>query len=298
MTKEKITTGKADDYEKLWLQCLDNIRKQYDNDEATRKYFNDWFAPIGYESYNPDTHDLLLRLPSRFLYLFIEYYGFATLYPNIRRVFGKNTRLSYRIMPPKPVSGGSETLQRQMTGISPHSPVHVHIDNARGRLEDGLKYYLKDKPVKWLPGYDHIVRWLTDNNNKGLLCFGYSGVGKSLICQKIIPALIGGGRHVVSVKATELHKRLEELKQQRIVIIDGLGNEPRKHYGDTDNSFLELCDNAERTGALLIITTSLSTASVNDPHYPDNIQHRYGDEVYTRLKAITHTARIEGESLR
>lgn len=283
-------------YAALWQQCLNYIRDHYAKGEKYDHWFNVWYGDVKFENYDADKHQLRICVPSKYVYEYLETHQLKMLSEALQATFKEQVVLTYRIAPQGPsFADMAAYLQRQSGGVG-HGPVHIHIENARERLEEGLRYYLKDKPVKWLPGYDHIVRWLTDNDNRGLLCFGYSGVGKSLICQKILPILIG--RPIVSAKATELHKRLEELKQQRIVIIDGLGNEPRKHYGDIDSSFLDLCDNAENTGNILIITTNLSTNTVDDPHYPDSIQNRYGDEVFTRLKAITHTARIEGESLR
>lgn len=184
-------------------------------------------------------------------------------------------------------------------------PVHIQIPNARQRLEEGIKYFLKDKPLQWISGnhgYDRIVEWLTDNKNRGLLCLGRPGLGKSLICQRVLPVLLAPYGDVVCVSATELHDKLEELKKARIVVVDDLGKEPRKHYGDIDNSFLELCDNSERTGNLIIITTNLVTDRFPDGRlaegYPDDLHSRYGDAVFSRLQSITRVAIIEGDDLR
>ena len=87
------------------------------------------------------------------------------------------------------------------------------------------------------------------------------------------------------------------------MIIDDLGKEPRKHYGDIDNSFFELCNNAERTGQLLIITTNLSTTPLSPGHpnahlYPDSILTRYGQDVISRLRAITTVVEFLGGDMR
>lgn len=294
-TKKSTKPNAFPDYATLFTQLLTNIRQQC-GDKGKHKY-DVWFADIQLENFNPTTKTLTLQVPSRYVYEYLEDDGFPILTTALRQTFGSSITLQYRIRPTETFSDRAAHLTSR-AAPSHHGPIHIQIPNARQRLEDGLRYYLKDKPLEWLPGYEHIVRWLSDNDNRGLLCFGYPGVGKSLICQKIIPVLIGDQQPIVSVKATELHDRLDELKQARILIIDDLGKEPRKHYGDIDQSFFELCDNAERTGALLIITTNLIAYDTDDSHYPDTIQHRYGDEVLSRLKAITHTARIEGKDLR
>ena len=115
----------------------------------------------------------------------------------------------------------------------------------------------------------------------------------------MVPVILGnGGRPIPSVSAKDVHTRLEDLKHERICIIDDLGKEPRRQYGNVDNSFFELCNNAERTGNLLIITTNLSTTPYDRTLYPSSIQETYGTEVLDRLKTITKMVRLEGQSLR
>lgn len=286
-------------YNDKWLKCQEMIREKYG--EQYKRVYDVWFAGVGIESYEPKKHMLTLTVPSKYVYEFLESYGLETLRWAISEVFGGNTSLNYRIVPPEPSFAQiAAYLQRQGNHHDSHS--HIHIGNAREKMEEGMRYYLKDKPLQWLKGYDRVVEWLTDNKGRGLLVVSPPGRGKSLICQKVLPMLIGGGRPVTCIDASEMHDRLDELKRERIVVIDDLGKEPRKHYGDTDNTFFELCDNAERTGNLLIITTRLATAPVEGHDLPagysDSILHRYGDEVISRLQAITRVARFEGDDLR
>jgi DNA replication protein DnaC len=116
------------------------------------------------------------------------------------------------------------------------------------------------------------------------------------MCCDILPAIIGGRERekIPVVMAKEIRTRLDELKRARVVVIDDLGKEPRKHYGETDNSFLDLCEASVQGGPLLIISTCLSTSPVSNPLFsplfPDSIEHRYGAEVLDRLKAIVTTA--------
>ena len=83
---------------------------------------------------------------------------------------------------------GFDTLRE--FGCDPNRQrLHIKIPNARELLWAGLRYYLGDRAV-WLPAYDEVAAWLTDNQRRGLLCIGGNGLGKSIICQRIIPALI------------------------------------------------------------------------------------------------------------
>ena len=181
-------------------------------------------------------------------------------------------------------------------------PIHIQIKDAKKRMKNALKLYIKGKPVKWLKGYDKVVSWLTDNDCKGLLLVGTPGLGKSIICQRVLPYIIGKQYEIKIVEARELHDRINELKRSRIVVIDNLGWEPRKHYGDIDQSFYELCDNAECTGNILVIATNLATAPLEGRHLPsgyhDSILNRYGDGVLSRLHAITSLAIFEGPNMR
>ena len=284
-----------EDYSKLWKDCLAMIREKYG--DKFRHWFDVWFGDVRFESYDPDTHVLLIQVPSQYVYEYLEMNGAKDIRWATHEVFKDSITFKYRILR-EPTFAEVATYLQQQGYDSRKDPYHIRIDNARKRMEDGLHYFLKDQ-AQWLPGYDKIADWLADNKGRGLLCVGTTGRGKSLLCQQILPVILGnGGRPIASIAATDLKSRLDELLHEKIVIIDDLGKEPRKYFGNVDNSFFELCNNAERTGNLLIITTNLSTTPSDRALYPESIQERYGAEVLDRLKSITRMVRLEGESLR
>jgi len=284
-----------EDYSKLWEDSLAMIREKYG--DKFRHWYDVWYGDVRFESYDPDTHVLLIQVPSKYVYEFHEMNGAKDIRWATHEVFKDSITLKYRILR-EPTFAEVATYLQQQGYDSRKDPYHIRIDNARKRMEDGLHYFLKDQ-AQWLPGYDKIADWLADNKGRGLLCVGTTGRGKSLLCQQILPVILGnGGRPIASIAATDLKSRLDELLHEKIVIIDDLGKEPRKYFGNVDNSFFELCNNAERTGNLLIITTNLSTTPSDRAIYPESIQERYGAEVLDRLKSITRMVRLEGESLR
>ena len=284
-----------EDYSKLWKDCLAMIREKYG--DKFRHWFDVWFGDVRFESYDPDTHVRLIQVPSKYVYEYLEMNGAKDIRWATHEVFKDSITFKYRILR-EPTFAEVATYLQQQGYDSRKDPYHIRIDNARKRMEDGLHYFLKDQ-AQWLPGYDKIADWLADNKGRGLLCVGTTGRGKSLLCQQILPVILGnGGRPIASIAATDLKSRLDELLHEKIVIIDDLGKEPRKYFGNVDNSFFELCNNAERTGNLLIITTNLSTTPSDRALYPESIQERYGAEVLDRLKSITRMVRLEGESLR
>ena len=284
-----------EDYSKLWEDSLAMIREKYG--DKFRHWYDVWYGDVRFESYDPDSHVLLIQVPSKYVYEYLEMNGAKDIRWATQEVFKDSITLNYRILR-EPTFAEVATYLQQQGYDSRKDPYHIRIDNARKRMEDGLHYFLKDQ-AQWLPGYDKIADWLADNKGRGLLCVGTTGRGKSLLCQQILPVILGnGGRPIASISATDLKSRLDELLHEKIVIIDDLGKEPRKYFGNVDNSFFELCNNAERTGNLLIITTNLSTTPSDRALYPDSIQERYGAEVLDRLKSITRMVRLEGESLR
>lgn len=284
-----------EDYSKLWEDSLAMIREKYG--DKFRHWYDVWYGDVRFESYDPDSHVLLIQVPSKYVYEYLEMNGAKDIRWATQEVFKDSITLNYRILR-EPTFAEVATYLQQQGYDSRKDPYHIRISNARKRMEDGLHYFLKDQ-AQWLPGYDKIADWLADNKGRGLLCVGTTGRGKSLLCQQILPVILGnGGRPIASIAATDLKSRLDELLHEKIVIIDDLGKEPRKYFGNVDNSFFELCNNAERTGNLLIITTNLSTTPSDRAIYPESIQERYGAEVLDRLKSITRMVRLEGESLR
>ena len=286
-----------------FYNAIANVQTKYRR--KGKHWYDTWLGCVHFESFDEQTRRLIIQVPSNYVVEYIEQHLVNTLAEELQSAFGGPVKLGYRVVSPGPSFGDIATFLKQQRQGRGAGPVHIQIPNARQRLEEGMKYFLKDKPLQWLPGnhgYDRIVEWLTDNKNRGLLCLGRPGLGKSLICQRVLPVLLAPYGDVVCVSATELHDRLEELKKARIVVVDDLGKEPRKHYGDIDNSFLELCDNSERTGNLVIITTNLATSrGINGTladGYPDDLHTCYGDAVYSRLQSITRVAIIEGNDLR
>ena len=56
-------------------------------------------------------------------------------------------------------------------------------------ITTGLQARFGDNAV-WLPEYQQIVDWLSDNKGDGLLVIGDSGLGKSVICHFYICCFI------------------------------------------------------------------------------------------------------------
>lgn len=186
-----------------------------------------------------------------------------------------------------------QTIERlKDTGFSPvPNTVEISIPNAKKVLWAGIKYFTGEK-AQWLPEYLEIVNWLTNNQGRGLLCFGNCGRGKTLICGKILPLVLNHYcRKVVSCyDSQQMNAELDSVKQKHIIYVDDIGTENLSvKYGEKRLAFAELTDEAEKKGKLLILTTNLSI---------DELREKYGERTVDRLRAITKTVLFTGESLR
>ncbi len=77
----------------LWDNCLQLIKAN-----VTEQQYKTWFAPIVFESYSETKQTLLVQLPSRYVFEYLEQHYVSLLSKVLARVFGANVRLSYRIV--------------------------------------------------------------------------------------------------------------------------------------------------------------------------------------------------------
>ena len=301
-----------EDYQQRWNQCLQLIREGLSKDvngaiksDDAEWVYQTWFTPVTFESFDPKTDKLILCVPDSHVIEYIEHYFMVVWSRALKRFFGPTVKLGYRVKSP-----ASSQPEGYLKGALPHERLHFTIPDARERLQQELRRAI-GPDYQWLSnptqlgdlGYDKIATWLQDNKGRGLLYVGTTGVGKSMMCCDILPAIIGGreSEKIPVVKAEDIRPRLDELKQARCVVIDDLGKEKRKYYGEIDNSFFNLCEASIQGGPLLIIATSLSTTPVSPQHrqqFPLSIEERYGSEVLDRLAAVCTATLYSGKSLR
>lgn len=289
------------DHIERWGRCLQYVREYLPKDvkaipsDDAEWVWHTWFEPITCESFDPATGALLLCVPSRHVIDYIEHYRMPLWSWALRTAFGQNLTLSYRVS-----SSPAEQREGILAGAAHGARLQFSIPDPRERLEAGLRRAVGDD-YRWLAKpYDKIVSWLSDNKGRGLLFVGPTGTGKSVMCCDILPEIIGGmdKDRIRVVTAEQMLECGNELKHACVVVIDGLGREPRRRYGNPDNTFLDLCEASVQGGPLLIISTSLSTTAVDSPLFPDSIEQRYGAEVLDRLKAVATTAVCYDASVR
>jgi len=170
---------------------------------------------------------------------------------------------------------------------------HLAIPNSKDTLMNGMRAVIH-QDVVWLPEYDRIAEWLSNNHKKVLLLIGPPGVGKTVITMKVIPMIlhIYYKRILSCFQSTELvnRKAYEEVILYRNIVIDDVGIEGvYNDFGNPHVVFSEIVDAIEKRGALLIATSNLT---INE------IKAKYGLRTYDRLRAHMALVVIKEKSLR
>lgn len=169
--------------------------------------------------------------------------------------------------------------------------LHLRIPNARRQMECVMETLLGER-AKWLPEYDMIADWLTDNHRKGLLLTGMPGLGKTLMCERVLPTIIGlnTGLWVQPFSAVRLAQEYARISRLRLIALDDVGTEPvlSHDYGTPHSCFNELLDLAEHRDMMLLLTTNLS---------PKELADRYGARA-DRLHSLVRPIILKGQSMR
>ena len=180
--------------------------------------------------------------------------------------------------------------------------IYLRIPNARVVLMEALVDELGEK-AQWLPEYEEVADWLSDNQGKGLMCIGNCGRGKTVITQRLLPGIIHKYYGLVlncytalalnDYDVDERGKTILQYKaiaRNKLVCIDDVGTEPEARiFGESHLFFSELVDEAERKQKLLICSTNLDRKE---------LLSNYDARTVDRLTALTRRVRFKGESLR
>ena len=111
----------SNSHQVLWDNCLQLIQAN-----VTEQQFKTWFAPLVLESYSEAKHELLVQVPSRYVYEYLEQYYVGLLSKVLARVFGTNVVLRYRILT---VAGNNKGI----TEAESDQPAQIEAPQASNR---------------------------------------------------------------------------------------------------------------------------------------------------------------------
>lgn len=171
---------------------------------------------------------------------------------------------------------------------------YIKIPHANMILKNAMDYFLSLEGRKciWLPEYDKVADWLTDNQGKGLFMFGNCGRGKTILSRYAIPAILLKYKQLVvsTFDAQEMNADIDKVLTKHIVSLDDIGTEDiAVSYGNKRAAFAEIMDMAEKKGNLLIISTNLGD---------NELKERYGERIRDRIISTTRRILFTGKSLR
>lgn len=170
----------------------------------------------------------------------------------------------------------------------------INIEGAKEIMQNALSYFLsiRNEKAVWLPEYDKVAEWLSDNEGKGLLLFGSCGLGKTFLVRYVIPAILLKYKNMV-VKYTDIqqvNKNIDAAMNTPIIAIDDIGiEELHNEYGNKRLALYEVLDMAEKKGNLVICTSNLGG---------QDLLKKYGERVYERIYSTMKRVAFNGESLR
>jgi DNA replication protein DnaC len=181
--------------------------------------------------------------------------------------------------------------QMKKHGMSSCEPISLHVPDAAQMLRSAMEYFIGGDFV-WLPEYEQVADWLTDNRGRGLCLYGANGTGKTVLIQKAIPILLFRfcRRVVKCFNYYELNTHAENITGFRLLSIDDVGLENEAAiYGNKRWIFPEIMDIAEKRNGAVIFSSNLDGQGFCE---------KYGIRTFERIVATTKRVEFNHQSLR
>jgi len=101
----------------LWDECLHLIKEN-----VSEQQYATWFAPIAFESYKPATMEVLVQIPSMFVYEYLEENYVDLLKKVLTRFYGAGAKLNYRVLTDKQNNLSQRLESEETAGIETPRP--------------------------------------------------------------------------------------------------------------------------------------------------------------------------------
>lgn len=187
--------------------------------------------------------------------------------------------------------------QMQKTGFKPREGFKFSFgdfETCKKLLWEAMQLTDKTAKIEWLPEYDEIAKWLSDNGGKGLLLSGDCGRGKSNIIMFALPVLflMKFGKVLKPIHADDLAENIQESRFKKFwsFTVDEVGAEPASSdYGVKYYPFMKLVNRAETEVKLCLFSTNLSSSEIKE---------KYDERTLERIVRLCRVVKFKGKSLR
>jgi chromosomal replication initiator protein len=253
---------------KKWEQCLRLIEK-----EIPWQTLQTWFTPLIPVSYVDDT--LTLRVPSRFVFEWVESHFSEILNEIVQKVFGKKSQLEYLITPSQenkkenldlnlPIEEDLEKNKKSLESVSFKINSHLNLYNTLGNFF----IHRKNKIVK--KAAEYVSTYLDSQKYNPFFIYGDVGTGKTHVLnaignnasanspEKKIVFLSGEQflhEYVSAVQRNKINNFKEELSNTDLFLLDDV------HYFsgkmNSQESLVYILSQIKKKNRRIVITSNL-----------------------------------------
>lgn len=169
------------------------------------------------------------------------------------------------------------------------------LPNAKEELRNAMTCVARSmgEQLLWLPEYDEVAAWLSDNKGKGLLLFGSCGRGKSWIIRYALPMIFRArlNKTVKVVDCAYSGTNIDEVLNYPFLALDDLGaEEDIVNYGTRRQLVSEVICRAQDNPKMFVMASS--------NYDGEALKERYHERVFDRIKYLFYQVSFNGKSLR
>lgn len=270
----------------LWGNCLDIIREN-----VSETQFSTWFASTKFDSFDEKAKKLTIFVPSRFVYEFIEEHFVQLLRFSIARVFGENTKLTYRIL---------EDQEHKLSTVVPASvnspavkPHSIKGANQAPNMMQAVKPQDLDPRLNPNYNFDNFIEGYSNRLSRSvaedvalhpastafnpLFIYGSSGVGKTHLVNAIgtrikelyptkrvlyVSAHLFYIQYVDATRSNRINDFINFYQTIDVLIIDDI--QEISGYDKTQNIFFHIFNHLHQNGKQIIMTSDRSPMDMTD----------------------------------
>ena len=165
------------------------------------------------------------------------------------------------------------------------------LQSAKEILHAAFSYFLGSN-FTWIDEYNSVVAWLENNEGLGLYLYGKNGNGKTVLCKKIIPAIMLKYHRKVFryYDYQDINTKADEMLTKHFISIDDIGNEEQSvSFGNRRWILPEIMDLAEKRNGIVILSSNLNG---------EQLVEKYGIRTFERIVSCTKRIEFKHKSFR